>query len=135
MMHGSQEANGGTYRVQYTRVEKCGQRGVLGRYCLHFHLIRDCQNCLAKGNAIEFSQQRGVVIHGTHLTSVEENVLFDVRGGGIYIEDGNEIGNNIRYNTVICPNKYDGPKQGCTVPGTSTATILFEDIFLTPDVE
>lgn len=118
MLNGNQTTNGGTYRVQYVRVEKCGQRGITGRYCMHMHLMKECPNCLVKGNAIEFSQQRGIVVHGTHLALVEQNTVHDVRGVGIYIEDGNELGNNINYNAVVCPNSHNGPKQGCTVPGT-----------------
>ena len=59
-------------RMQHTRVEKCGQRGVMGRYCLHFHLLQSCPECLFHGNAIEFSHQRGIVVHGTHLAKVEQ---------------------------------------------------------------
>ena len=45
---------------------------------MHFHLLGACDACLVRGNAIEFGQQRGVVIHGTHLATVEMNVLNDV---------------------------------------------------------
>ena len=71
-----------------------------------------------KGNAIENSQQRGIIIHDTHLTTVEENVLNDVRGAGIYVQDGNELYNKIKYNVVICPTpKSDPTFGGCTIPG------------------
>jgi hypothetical protein len=109
---------GGVQRIQYTRIEKCGQRGVLARYCMHYHLMNKCENCLFKGNAVEFSQQRGIVVHGTHLTTVRDNVLNDVRGAGLYVEDGNEMYNNLLYNVVICPWPFEGPKGGCTVAGT-----------------
>ena len=73
-----------------------------------------------KNNAIEYGQQRGIIIHGTHLSNVEANVLYNVRGAGIYIEDGNEMWNNIAYNTVICPFPFHhSTLHGCTVPGTS----------------
>ena len=108
-------------RVEYTRVEKCGQRGSLGRYCLHFHLQSRCPSCYFRGNAIEHGHQRGIVIHGTHQARVEENVIFGVRGAGIYVEDGNEMGNVISHNVVICPWSREGPLRGCTVPGTDNA--------------
>lgn len=106
------------YRVQYTRVEKCGQRGVIGRYCLHFHTVRDCPDCVAHGNAIEYSHHRGIIVHDTHMATVSHNTLWDVRGAGIYIEDGNELFNYVEYNAVACPYSFDGVKQGCTIPGT-----------------
>lgn len=118
IMNGNNVRFGGTYRVQYTRVEKCGQRGVIGRYCLHFHLVRDCPDCIAHGNAIEYSHHRGIIIHDTHMATVTHNTLFDVRGAGIYIEDGNELYNHVEYNSVVCPYSFNGAKQGCTIPGT-----------------
>ena len=98
-------------------------------------------------NAIENSQQRGIIIHSTHSARVEGNVLYNVRGAGIYIEDGkqlsmcikllhlfntfsdskslqfylgNEMYNQIKFNTVICPFPFNHDNlHGCTVPGTS----------------
>ena len=73
---------------------------------------------ILKGNAIENSQQRGIIVHGTHLSTVQDNVMSDVRGTGIFIQDGNEMYNKILYNVIICPSPKDGPIGGCTVPGT-----------------
>lgn len=112
----------GVMRMQYTRVEKCGQRGVRGKYCMHLHYMAQCPECLFKGNAIEFGQQRGIIVHETHLSTVEDNVLSDVRGAGIFLEDGNELYNTVKYNVVICPWPLDSPtKFGCTVPGTDNS--------------
>jgi len=112
--------HGGTARIQNTRVERCGQRGIEGKYCLHFHKLHDCPTCLFKSNAIEGSHNRGIIIHSTHSSTVEENVLYNVRGAGIYIEDGNEMYNSLNYNTVICPFPFnDNSLHGCTIPGTS----------------
>ncbi len=114
--------HGGLSRIQNTRIEKCGQRGVEGKYCLHFHKMEDCPGCLYKNNAIENSHQRGIIIHGTHGSTVEDNVLYNVRGAGIYIEDGNEMFNYVNYNVIICPFPFnDNQLHGCTVPGTSNA--------------
>lgn len=96
-------ANGATGEMSYTRFEKGGQRGVLGKYPLHFHLLGDCPDCRFVGNAVETSEQRGIVVHGTQQSTVAENVLFGVKGAGIYIEDGNEMENDILGNVNICP--------------------------------
>ena len=41
---------------------------------------------------------------------------------GIYIEDGNEMANQIKYNVIICPWSLAHPVlHGCTVPGTPNA--------------
>lgn len=68
---------------------------------------------------MEFGQQRGIVVHNTHNSLVEHNTLYNVRGAGIYIEDGNELYNYIKYNAVLCPWRFsDADMNGCTVPGT-----------------
>ena len=80
----------------------------------------DCRDCLFKGNAIENSQQRGIIVHDTHNTRVEDNVLYNVRGANLYLEDGNEMWNRLEYNVAICPFPFhDKVYHGCTVPGTS----------------
>ena len=78
-------SSGGVMRISYVRIEKAGQRGVIGRYPLHFHLVKSCPSCLFKGNAIEDSHQRGIIVHGSHNTLVEDNVLFFIRGAGLYV--------------------------------------------------
>jgi len=109
-------------RIRNVRVEKCGQRGIVGKYCLHFHRLSSCPSCEFLNNAVEHSHQRGIIVHGTHQTNVENNVLWDVRGAGIYIEDGNEMANTIKYNVVICPWSLAHPTlHGCTIPGTDNA--------------
>lgn len=114
------QSNGGIQKIHNVRVEKCGQRGIEGKYCLHLHQVGACPECSFHNNAIEFSQQRGIIIHGTHLSQVEGNVLYNVRGAGVYIEDGNEMHNTLAYNVVICPYPFnDESFHGCTVPGTS----------------
>lgn len=111
---------GAVLNIQYTRIEKCGQRGILGKYCTHFHLMRECPDCKLVGNAIEYGHNRGTVIHGTHLALVEDNVYNDVRGATIYIEDGNEMYNRVLYNVAVCPWAKSGEKRGCTIPGKKT---------------
>lgn len=101
------QMHAGTMSIRSVRVEKCGQRGVEGKYCLHFHKLYSCPDCTFADNAIEQSHQRGIIIHGTHLSRVENNVLWDVRGAGIYVEDGNEMYNHIKYNVVICPWRFE----------------------------
>ncbi|CAF1148840.1 unnamed protein product [Rotaria sordida] len=109
---------GSVLSFQYTRIEKCGQRGILGKYCVHLHLISNCSDCKIIGNAFEYGHQRGTTIHGTHLATVENNVYNDIRGATIYVEDGNEMYNRIFYNVGICPWAKSGEKRGCTIPGT-----------------
>ena len=100
-------------------MEKCGQRGVFGKYCAHFHEMGACPSCKFDGNAIEFGMQRAVVVHNTHLSLVRENVVHDVRGAALYVQDGLESWNRFEYNVVICPRGT--ADHGCAVPGTDNA--------------
>ena len=77
-----------------------------------------CEACVVDGLAIENGHQRAIVLHGTHLATLRDNVISGVRGASIYIEDGNEMYNRILYNVAVCPWALSGPKFGCTVPGT-----------------
>jgi hypothetical protein len=110
--------SGSVLSLQYTRIEKCGQRGILGKYCVHLHLLNKCPDCKIIGNAFEYGHQRGTTIHGTHLATIENNVYNDIRGATIYVEDGNEMYNRIFYNVGVCPWAKEGEKRGCTIPGT-----------------
>ena len=145
------------FRVSHTRVEYCGQREQDARsnggnthtytrlrnayrehrhpivprsYCLHFHVLGHCPSCLFRGNALDTSHHRGLVVHGTHDALVEGNIMWDTvrahcihtciqthrqtdrhahllaqRVMGIYIEDGNERNNTIVRNVVICSER------------------------------
>ncbi|CAF1388475.1 unnamed protein product [Adineta ricciae] len=117
-LHTAALGSGSVLSLQHTRIEKCGQRGILGKYCVHLHLLKSCPECKIIGNAFEYGQQRGTAIHGTHLATVENNVYNDIRGATIYVEDGNEMYNRILYNVGICPWAKPGEKKGCAVPGT-----------------
>ena len=89
--------------VEYARVERCG-RVALGEYCLHLHLVGDCPTCAVRGNVVEGGVNKGITIHGTHNATVEKNVVFDLRGASIYVEDGNELHNSISHNLLLCPS-------------------------------
>ncbi|CAE8721235.1 unnamed protein product, partial [Polarella glacialis] len=88
--------------LRYTRVEYCGQRPIMGRYCLHFHMMKKCPRCVFQGNAVVEGQQIGITVHGTHQSLVDQNVIWDARANGLYTEDGNEMNNTLSRNVMIC---------------------------------
>jgi len=92
----------GVLDVRWARLEYCGQLDKTGRYCLHFHLMKHCPQCVLQGNTVIDSFQSGITIHGTHDSLVDANVLWDNHGVGIYTEDGNEMDNMISNNVVVC---------------------------------
>lgn len=102
---------GGTMRVSYARVENCG-RVQLGRYCLHYHVVGQCHECHLKGNVVTRGVNKGITVHGTHHATVDQNVVYDLRGASIYIEDGNEVNNTISRNVLMCPSLSNGAPIG-----------------------
>jgi len=92
----------GYMKVSYTRIERCGQLHEKGRYCLHFHLMGHCPSCAFQGNAVLYSRQVGITIHGTHQALVDQNIIWDAKAVGIYVEDGDEMNNTLSNNIVIC---------------------------------
>jgi plastocyanin len=110
---------GGSSHIFHMRIEKCGQQGVLGKYCSHLHLLGDSPSSVFEGNAVEYAHQRGYNIHGTHRSTFRFNVASDVRGANFYVEDGNEMWTNLEYNVAVCPYALNDPfKSGCTIPAS-----------------
>ena len=69
------QAGSGAMHISHTRVSKCGQRGHLGRYCLHFHHMGSCPQCVFEGNAVEDGEQRGITVHSTHNATVRTDTV------------------------------------------------------------
>lgn len=103
----------GSYaQLDSVEITQFGQQGMLARYPVHWHLTGDTSK---EGNYIRHSAvhqtfQRGIVIHQSNGIEVEDNVLFDIPGHGVYLEDGIERDNVIDRNLVMLiryvPRKY-----------------------------
>lgn len=94
----------GVMKMHYAQLSNCGAK-IFGEYCLHFHHMKQCPTCSFKGNVITKSVNKAIVVHGTSGARVESNVVYDHRGAFLYVEDGNEIGNMIANNALVCPRK------------------------------
>jgi hypothetical protein len=76
-----------------------GQTNVLGRYPMHFHILNEgCSDCYFRDSSVHRSFYRCVSIHGTHYTTISENVAYDVTGFCYYLEDGVEHHNRLEFN-------------------------------------
>lgn len=85
-------------RIENVELYRVGQAFHLGRYPINFHLLGDMTSYYLRGCSIWRSFNRAVNIHGTHNLLVEHNVIYDVKGGAFFLEDGIETGNIIQYN-------------------------------------
>ena len=124
-LHTIQAGGSGYMDMRYARVEHCGQRPVMGRYCLHFHLMRKCPRCVFLGNAVVDGEHVGITVHGTHNSLVQENIIWDAKANGLYIEDGNELHNTLRENVAICTSL-----RRCAVDWVSGVAVQTAGIFM-----
>ncbi|EPY78834.1 fibrocystin-L [Camelus ferus] len=95
-------ANLVTGRLEHVEIFHAGQAFRLGRYPIHWHLLGDLQfKSYVRGCAIHQTYNRAVTIHNTHHLLVERNIIYDIRGGAFFIEDGIEHGNILQYNLAV----------------------------------
>ncbi|KAG2382836.1 hypothetical protein C9374_004803 [Naegleria lovaniensis] len=83
-----------------------GQKGHMGRYPIHTHLLRSSSSAISDNfvianNSIHNSFQRCLSIHNSYNIAVTSNVCFNFWGHGYFLEDGSEIGNEFKYNLGI----------------------------------
>ncbi|MCK9634937.1 MAG: hypothetical protein M0R41_01485 [Methylobacter tundripaludum] len=88
------------FQIQGVEFHQMGQGGRMGRYPVHFHMVKDASytNAFVKDSSIWESNTRFVVVHATHNVEVSRNVGYLSMGHGFYIEDGSEI------NNLFCQN-------------------------------
>ncbi len=99
----------GVARLNGVEIKRGGQAGKLGRYPFHWHMLSyegsttlpDVTGQYIRNSTINQSAHRGIVIHGTNGAEVSNNVVFDVRGHGIFTEDASERRNTIDGNLVL----------------------------------
>ena len=102
MFH-QQELNAGEVvgHIEHIEITNAGQAFRLGRYPIHFHINGDMNGSYVRGCAIHHTYNRAVNIHHTDNILVENNVVYDVMGGAIFLEDSIEVGNIFQYNLAI----------------------------------
>ncbi|MCA8950782.1 MAG: G8 domain-containing protein [Planctomycetes bacterium] len=95
-------ASPGTGRFSHVQFRRMGQRKILGRYPLHWHMqLAAGAGQYARGCSVWESFNRALTIHGTDFVAAEDNVLFDHFGHGLFLEDGGEQHNTIAGNLVV----------------------------------
>jgi G8 domain/Right handed beta helix region/Secretion system C-terminal sorting domain len=104
-----QGATQGVAHINGVEIRRGGQDGRVGRYPFHWHMLSydgsstlsDASGQYIRNSSVHQSVHRGIVIHGTNGVEVSNNVLFDIRGHGIFTEDASERRNTINGNLVL----------------------------------
>lgn len=77
--------NGAEGQIAYSEFYQCGQPAILGRYCIHFHMVGEVPTSFVRGNAVHDSFARVVTVHGVHFLTVEFNVGYLVHGHNYFV--------------------------------------------------
>uniref|UniRef100_A0A8C4N325 Polycystic kidney and hepatic disease 1 (autosomal recessive)-like 1 n=1 Tax=Eptatretus burgeri TaxID=7764 RepID=A0A8C4N325_EPTBU len=89
-------------RIEHVEIYHAGQAFRLGRYPIHWHLMGDvAHRSYVRGCSLHHTYNRAVTVHNTHNLTVERNVLFNIMGGALFIEDGAERDNVLEYNLAV----------------------------------
>ena len=84
------------------KLDRLGKEGVLGRYSIHFHLVRDTmRGASVIGASIWDSGNRWITIHGTDYLVVRDCVGYGSIGHGFFLEDGTEVFNVLDRNLAV----------------------------------
>ncbi len=88
--------------ISYAEFRHLGKEGVLGRYSIHFHLVRDTmRGASVIGASIWDSANRWVTIHGSDYLVVRDCVGYQSTGHGFFMEDGTESFNVLDHNLAV----------------------------------
>lgn len=93
---------GSSGAIHYAEFRHLGKEDVLGRYSIHFHLVRDTmRGASVIGTSIWDSGNRWITIHGTDYLVVRDCVGYKSVGHGYFLEDGTEVFNVLDRNLAI----------------------------------
>lgn len=88
--------------ISYAEFRHLGKKGVLGKYAIHFHLVRDTmRGSGVTGASIWDSDNRWITVHGTDHLLVRDNVGYRSRGHGYFLEDASEQWNVFDRNLAV----------------------------------
>ena len=101
-MHGpDKNQDSAVARLENIEVTYAGQAFRLGRYAIHYHLLGRTQKSYVRGCSVHHSFNRAVNIHGTHGVIVYNNVVYNIMGGAVFLEDGVETDNIFEQNLAV----------------------------------
>ena len=109
--------------IDGAELTRMGQIGDVGRYPLHWHMLGDASGQYVTNSSIHETYNKGMTIHGTQNTWVENVAIYDTIGHTYYFEDGSEYGNVLKntlgMNTKASANLEDAA-IGSDVEAVST---------------
>ncbi len=80
---------------------RMGQFNKLARYPFHWHIAGDVSGQYIRNSVVSHSFQRGIVVHSTRKSVVDNNIVYDSMGHNFIIETGDTVDNVFRHNLAI----------------------------------
>jgi hypothetical protein len=111
-----------TARLENIEFTNMGQAFKLGRYAIHFHMIGNVHKSYIKGNSMNTSFNRAFTMHGTSYLRITENVVYNVLGHNIFIEDAVERFNQIHNNLIMMTKRSFSLLNTDATPGSMWIT-------------
>jgi cell surface hyaluronidase len=100
----------GIAHIENIELFQMGQKGLLGRYPFHWHLLEERgKGQYLKNTSIHKTYNRAITIHATESVLVENNFCYNHLGHGLFLEEGSERFNIIRNNVVLLTKR---PEKG-----------------------
>ena len=78
-----------------------GQSSRLGRHPINFLNGKDMPSSYIRECVVHRSFNRAINIHLTNYLSIENNLIYDIKGSGFVLHDGREIGNILTHNLAV----------------------------------
>lgn len=99
--------------ISYAEFRHLGKDGVLGKYPIHFHLVRDTmRGSGVHGASVWDSHNRWITVHGTDHLLIRDCVGYQSLGHGYFLEDATEQWNVFDRNLAVQAfNTTPLPKQ------------------------
>lgn len=92
----------GISHIENVELVRMGQKRVLGRYPIHFHMQGDMgKGSYVKNTSLHHLFSRCITIHGTNQLLIQSNVAYDTIGHCYFFEDGAEVKNVLENNLGI----------------------------------
>ncbi|HAS41278.1 MAG TPA: hypothetical protein DCS93_12405 [Microscillaceae bacterium] len=110
--------SGSISHISNVELFRMGQRDKLGRYPFHWHRLGNANGQYFSHSSVHHSFNRAITVHSTNNTTVEKNVCYDNLGHAIFLEDGNETGNEILNNLGMVTRRPD--RQYALLPSDTT---------------
>jgi cell migration-inducing and hyaluronan-binding protein len=88
-------------RIAYVEMNSVGQAYLRNRHPILFHMLGVAHESYIRGNSIVNGFNRAISIRGTNNLRVEDNVICDIKGHAIALEDAVERKNLLTNNLVV----------------------------------